>query len=50
MTDTFNLMLAQLNPVVGDLAGNTARARAAWQRGRRLRIELSGVRAPTWSP
>ncbi|MFN4201527.1 MAG: NAD+ synthase [Tabrizicola sp.] len=34
MTDTFNLKLAQLNPVVGDIAGNAARARAAWQRGR----------------
>ncbi len=34
MTDTFNLMLAQLNPVVGDIAGNTARAEAAWRRGR----------------
>jgi NAD+ synthase len=34
MTDTFRLMLAQLNPVVGDIAGNTARARAAWEKGR----------------
>ena len=28
--DTFRLTLAQLNPVVGDLAGNAAKARAAW--------------------
>ncbi len=30
MTDTFRLMLAQLNPTVGDIAGNMAKARAAW--------------------
>ena len=28
--DTFRLTLAQLNPVVGDLAGNAAKAREAW--------------------
>ena len=30
MTDTFKLMLAQLNPTVGAIAANTARAKAAW--------------------
>ena len=34
MSDTFRLMLAQLNPVVGDIAGNAARARMAWDKGR----------------
>jgi len=34
MTDIFKMMLAQLNPVVGDIAGNCARARAAWEAGR----------------
>src|SRR5512145_592378 len=34
MTDIFKIMLAQLNPVVGDVAGNTARAKAAWESGR----------------
>ena len=34
MTDIFRLRLAQLNPVVGDIAGNAARARAAWEAGR----------------
>ena len=29
MTDCFRIALAQLNPVVGDIAGNLARARAA---------------------
>jgi len=29
MTDTFRIALAQLNPVMGDIAGNMARARAA---------------------
>lgn len=31
MSQTFRLTLAQLNPVVGDLAGNAAQARQAWE-------------------
>jgi NAD+ synthase len=31
MSDRFRLTLAQLNPVVGDLAGNAARAEAVWR-------------------
>ncbi|PJF09151.1 NAD+ synthase [Pseudorhodobacter sp. MZDSW-24AT] len=34
MADLFRLTLAQLNPSVGDLAGNAAKARAAWAQGR----------------
>ncbi|SFA87997.1 NAD+ synthase [Poseidonocella pacifica] len=34
MADTFRLTLAQLNPVMGDIAGNAAKARAAWETGR----------------
>jgi NAD+ synthase len=34
MADRFRLTLAQLNPVVGDLAGNAARARDAWAQAR----------------
>lgn len=34
MSDTFRMMLAQLNPVVGDIAGNAARAKAAWESGK----------------
>ncbi len=34
MTATFRLTLAQLNPTVGDLAGNAALARTAWEAGR----------------
>ncbi len=34
MTDILKMMLAQLNPVVGDIAGNADRARAAWAAGR----------------
>lgn len=34
MADRFRLTLAQLNPVVGDLAGNAARARTAWEQAR----------------
>ena len=34
MAETFRLTLAQLNPVVGDIAGNAAKARAAWEEAR----------------
>lgn len=34
MSDRFRLTLAQLNPTVGDIAGNAAKARAAWEAGR----------------
>ncbi|MDW4549903.1 NAD+ synthase [Defluviimonas sp. D31] len=34
MADTFRLTLAQLNPIVGALAANAAKARAAWEAGR----------------
>ena len=34
MADTFRITLAQLNPTVGDLPGNAAKARAAWQQAR----------------
>ncbi|GGL52900.1 NAD+ synthase [Wenxinia marina] len=40
MTDTFRLTLAQLNPTVGDLAGNAAKARAAWEEGRAAGSDL----------
>ncbi len=34
MADSFRLTLAQLNPIVGDLAGNAALAQRAWEEGR----------------
>jgi NAD+ synthase len=34
MTDTFRLTLAQINPTMGDLAGNADKARAAWAEAR----------------
>jgi len=34
MTRAFRLTLAQLNPTVGDLAGNAGKARAAWDQAR----------------
>ena len=34
MTDTFKLMLAQLNPTVGAIAANVARAKKAWESGK----------------
>lgn len=33
MADIFRLLLAQLNPVLGDLRGNAEKARAAWAEG-----------------
>ncbi|MCL3881149.1 NAD+ synthase [Marivita sp. GX14005] len=40
MTDRFRITLAQLNPTVGDLAGNAAKARAAWKAGRDAGADL----------
>ncbi|KAF0115293.1 MAG: NAD+ synthase [Rhodobacteraceae bacterium] len=40
MTDTFKMMLAQLNPTVGAIAANMARARAAWEAGRAAGADL----------
>ena len=34
MTEQFTITLAQLNPTVGDVAGNAAKARAAWAQAR----------------
>ena len=34
MSDRFRITLAQLNPTVGDIEGNAAKARAAWEQGR----------------
>ena len=34
MPETFRITLAQLNPTVGDLPGNAAKARAAWEQAR----------------
>ncbi|MHA7826626.1 MAG: nitrilase-related carbon-nitrogen hydrolase, partial [Roseovarius sp.] len=33
MADRFRVTLAQWNPIMGDLEGNAARARAAWSEG-----------------
>jgi NAD+ synthase len=40
MADHFRVTLAQLNPTVGDLAGNAAKARAAWEEGRKVGANL----------
>ncbi|MGR3484807.1 MAG: NAD+ synthase [Paracoccaceae bacterium] len=40
MTDTFRLTMAQLNPTVGDLAGNADRIADAWAAGRRDGADL----------
>lgn len=40
MVDRFRLTLAQLNPTVGDLAGNARMAREAWAQGRAAGADL----------
>jgi NAD+ synthase len=40
MADTFRITLCQLNPTVGDIAGNTALARDAWEQGRAAGADL----------
>ena len=40
MSDRFRVTLGQLNPIVGDLAGNAAKARAAWEEGRAAGADL----------
>ncbi|HHC30102.1 MAG TPA: NAD+ synthase, partial [Rhodobacterales bacterium] len=40
MSETFRLTLAQLNPTVGDIAGNAAKARAAWAAGKAAGADL----------
>ncbi|MBY6137674.1 NAD+ synthase [Nocardioides marinus] len=40
MADRFRVTLAQLNPTVGDLAGNAAKAREAWEEGRKAGADL----------
>ncbi|MCK5500358.1 MAG: NAD+ synthase, partial [Tritonibacter mobilis] len=40
MADSFRITLAQLNPTVGDLAGNAAKALSAWQEGRESGADL----------
>jgi NAD+ synthase len=40
MPATFRLTLAQLDPTVGDLAGNAAKARSAWAAGRDAGADL----------
>ena len=40
MADRFRITLGQLNPTVGDLAGNAALAREAWEAGRAAGADL----------
>ena len=40
MADRFRVTLAQLNPVVGDLQGNAAKARDAWEQGKAAGADL----------
>ncbi|GGE19444.1 NAD+ synthase [Primorskyibacter flagellatus] len=40
MTERFRITLAQLNPTVGDIAGNAAKARAAWEQGREAGADM----------
>jgi NAD+ synthase len=40
MADRFRITLAQLTPTVGDLAGNAAKAKAAWEEGKAAGADL----------
>ncbi|UWS80463.1 NAD+ synthase [Phaeobacter sp. G2] len=40
MADRFRVTLAQMNPTVGDLVGNAAKARTAWAEGRKAGADL----------
>ena len=40
MADRFRITLGQLNPTVGDLAGNAALARRAWEEGRAAQADM----------
>ncbi|WP_299984592.1 NAD+ synthase [uncultured Ruegeria sp.] len=40
MADRFRITLAQLNPTVGDIEGNAAKAKAAWQQGLEAQADL----------
>ena len=40
MADTFRITLGQLNPTVGDIAGNAAKAHKAWDAGRAANADL----------
>ncbi len=40
MSETFRLTLAQLNPTVGAIAVNAAKARAAWEKGREAGADM----------
>ena len=40
MTDRFRITLAQLNPTVGDIQGNAAKAREAWEKGKEAGTDL----------
>ncbi|WP_299771644.1 NAD+ synthase [uncultured Tateyamaria sp.] len=40
MADTFRITLGQLNPIVGDIPGNAAKARATWEAGRDAGADL----------
>jgi len=40
MTDTFRLMLVQADPAVGDIAGNLAKAREYWAKGKAAGVDM----------
>ncbi|MBB04661.1 MAG: NAD+ synthase [Pseudooceanicola sp.] len=40
MTDRFRILLCQLNPTLGDIAGNAAKARVAWNEGKAAGVNL----------
>ena len=43
MADTFRLTLAQLNPTVGAIAANAAKARAVWQEAKAAGADMAAL-------
>ena len=43
MADTFRLLLAQLNPTVGAIAANAAKARAVWEQARAAHADMAAL-------
>ena len=43
MNERFKITLAQLNPTVGDLAGNSEKARSAWAAGKAAKSDFVGM-------
>lgn len=44
MADKFRITLGQLNPTVGDIDGNAAKARSVWEAGKAASADMVALR------